>query len=162
MAWQTAERWVKMMSEMTGGDQVEISSLFKTFDDVQYDGMIVVGPVKFSSLCEHHLLPFAGQAWVGYIPEARTGRIVGLSKLARLVDAHARRLQVQERMTTAISTDVMKFLKAEGAGCRLVSIHSCMACRGIKKEAPMRTQTLLGAFREAEVRAEFYELCKEG
>lgn len=157
---ETADRWVRMMNEMTGGREIDVSRLFKTFDDVQYDGMVVLGGIPFTSLCEHHLLPFAGKAWVGYLPDARTGRIIGLSKLARLVDAHARRLQVQERMTANIAKDIMKYLNASGAGVRIKSIHSCMGCRGIKKEAAMRTQTLLGSFREAHVKSEFKDLCK--
>ena len=156
----TPGRWLKMMGEMTSGYNIKTEDILKTFDGVKYDGMVVVGPIEFTSLCEHHLLPFTGGAWVGYIPEARTGRIVGLSKLARLVGVHAARLQVQERLTNDIAHDIHTHLNAEGAGCRVISVHSCMACRGVKKRAPMRTQTLLGAFMRSEVRQEFYELCK--
>jgi GTP cyclohydrolase I len=155
---ETADRWIKMMNEMTEGHGTEISRLFKTFDDVQYDGMIVLTGVEFTSLCEHHLLPFTGRAHVAYIPEARSGRIVGISKLARLVEAHARRLQVQERMTQNIANDIMKHLRAQGVGVRLEGVHSCMTCRGVKKKASMVTQTLLGVLQRAEVKQEFNEL----
>lgn len=161
MSSDTAERWVKMINEMTGGENVDVRRLFKTFDGIKYDGMVVVGPIRFGSLCEHHLLPFTGDAWVGYLP-GRSGRVVGLSKLARLVEAHALRLQVQERMTQNIAQDIMKHLEADGSGVRIESQHSCMSCRGVKKEAAMRTQTLLGSFREAHVKQEFTILCQRG
>lgn len=156
----TPTRWLKMMAEVTSGYEVDVPSLFKTFDQQGYDGMIVVGPVRFFSMCEHHLLPFYGDVWVGYLPNRNEPRIVGLSKLARLVDAHARRLQVQERLTHDIAADIMKHLKASGAGVRVESVHTCMAARGIRKEGVMRTQTLLGRFRKPEVRAEFIQLCR--
>ena len=159
----TPYRWEKMMYEMTEGYSVNIAGLFKTFDQQGYDGMVVVGPIRFSSMCEHHLLPFMGDAWVGYLPNAHTRRIVGLSKLARLVDAHARRLQVQERMTHDIARDIVTHLRADGAGVRIESQHTCMSCRGIKKEGIMRTQSLLGSFKKSHaVRAEFIELCRRG
>lgn len=157
---ETPERWTKMMWEMTRGYDVDIPALFKTFDGTGYDGIVVVGPVKFFSMCEHHLLPFYGEVWLGYLPNARTKRIVGLSKLARLVEAHAQRLQVQERMTHDIAQDMMKHLGAQGAGVRVESTHTCMAARGIKKEGVMRTQTLLGNFKRPTIRAEFIQLCR--
>lgn len=155
----TPRRWIKMMRELTSG-QRDTSALFKTFRSVGYDQMIVVGPIKFHSVCEHHLAPFKGNAWVGYVPNAE-GRVVGLSKLARLVIAHAKRFQVQERMTFDIATDIDEHLSPLGVGVRIESEHSCMAARGAEKEGIMRTQSLLGKFRDAEVRAEFYNLCTE-
>jgi GTP cyclohydrolase I len=157
---ETPRRWLKAMRQLTSGYSVDIPALFKTFDGVGYDGLIAVGPIKFFSVCEHHLLPFYGDVWVGYLPNARTGRIVGLSKLARLVGAHAKRLQVQERMTHDIAADVRKHLNAAGVGVRIESTHTCMAARGAEKEGVMRTQTLLGKFRVAAVRAEFVNLCR--
>lgn len=155
----TPRRWMKAMEEMTSGHDIDIPKLFKTFDGIEYDGMIVVGPLPFYSLCEHHLLPFHGHVWVGYLP-GKKHRVVGLSKLARLVDAHARRLQVQERLTHDIAADIMKHLRAAGAGVRVESQHTCMCARGIKKEGIMRTQSLLGVFRKPDARAEFIQLCR--
>lgn len=157
----TPARWMKMMREMTEGYTVDIPALFKQFDQEGYDGMVVVGPIKFYSLCEHHLLPFHGSAWVGYLPNTKTKRIVGLSKLARLVTAHAKRLQVQERMTHAIAHDIVEHLAASGAGVRIESVHTCMCARGAEKEGLMRTQSLLGTFKLRDVRSEFAELVRK-
>jgi GTP cyclohydrolase I len=159
---ETPQRWFKALQEMTTGYKVDTRALLKTFDGVGYDGMIVVGPLAFHSLCEHHLFPFSGRAWLGYLPNRRTGRIVGLSKLGRLLEAHARRFQVQERMTADIAADLYKGLKAYGVGVRVESQHTCMSARGVGKEGTMRTNTLLGAFLKAEVRAEFETLCNRG
>lgn len=156
---ETPLRWLNAIEEMTSGYTIDIPSLFKQFDGIEYGGIVTVGPLPFYSLCEHHLLPFHGHAWVGYLPSASSGRIVGLSKLARLVDAHAKRFQVQERLTQDIARDIMTHLDAQGAGCRIESVHTCMAARGIEKEGVMRTQSLLGEFMKPEVRAEFIELC---
>lgn len=156
---ETPNRWVKMLGEMTSGYDVDIQSLFKQFDGIHYGGIVVVGPIEFSSLCEHHLLPFVGHAWLGYLP-AEQGRVVGLSKLARLVSAHAKRLQVQERMTENIAADIEKHMGAAGVGVRLESHHTCMSARGAEKNGVMRTQSLLGRFREPDLRAEFIQLCR--
>lgn len=158
---ETPKRWVKALKEMTSGYQVDVPALFKTFENTGYDGMVVLGPIPFWSLCEHHLLPFHGSAWVGYLP-GTSRRIVGLSKLARLVDAHARRLQVQERLTADIASDLRTHLKPAGVGVRIESVHTCMCARGIKKEGVMRTQTLLGEFREGAVNGEFNSLINRG
>lgn len=157
---ETPRRWVKMMKELTAGYGIDTTLLFKTFSAVGYDQMIVCGPIKFYSICEHHLAPFKGAAWLGYLPNKK-GRIIGLSKLARLVSAHAKRFQVQEGMTFDIAHEMMTNLEPLGVGVRIESEHSCMAARGAEKEGVMRTQSLLGVFREAEVRAEFYNLCME-
>lgn len=157
---ETPARVLKALQEQTSGYDIAVASLFKTFEGEGYDGMVVLGPIPFHSLCEHHLLPFTGVAWVGYIPNAKTKRIVGLSKLARLVDAYARRLQVQERLTTQVVDALMKHLKAAGAGCLIESKHLCMCVRGVKKEgAVMATQSLRGVFNKPDVKAEFNLLC---
>lgn len=123
------------------------------------DQMIAVGPVPFTSLCEHHLLPFPGHAWVAYLPG--DGQIVGLSKLARLVDWHARQLQVQERLTRAVTHDLERHLSLKGAACMIEAAHSCMSARGIAKAgAVMRTTSLTGAFRsDARRSVEFSAFC---
>lgn len=128
-----------------------------------YDGMVVLAGLPFTSTCEHHLLPFVGTADVAYIP-GPSGRVVGLSKLARLVDVYARRLQLQERLTTEVATALATVTEAAGVGVRFRAVHQCMVCRGVRKAGTMSTQVLLGCFREHEVRAEFWQLAnqKEG
>lgn len=156
----TPRRWWKAIEEMTSGYRVDAAQLLAVqFDEIPSDEMVVLLGVPFTSLCEHHLMPFVGTATVGYLPAAK--RVVGLSKLARLVEAHARRLQVQERMTADIVADLMAHLRPLGAGCVVRAAHSCMACRGIRKQgAEMVTSSLQGVFRDATVRAEFLALAR--
>jgi GTP cyclohydrolase I len=129
-----------------------------TFSDASPapDQMITVGPIEFSSTCEHHLLPFWGQAWVAYIP-GPSGAVVGLSKLARLVDWYARSLQIQERLTAQVTGAIEKHLDVLGAACAIEAVHSCMTTRGARKPgAVMRTTALTGVFRDQDAtRAEF-------
>ncbi len=122
-----------------------------------YEEMIVQRDIDFYSLCEHHLLPFFGKAHVAYIPQHK---IVGVSKLARLVDYYARRLQVQERLTNQIATTLMEKLNPLGAGVVIEAEHLCMRMRGVEKQNSLIiTSTLLGAFRNRqETRAEFMNL----
>jgi GTP cyclohydrolase I len=143
---------------MLRGYQVDIASMLQVqFDGIPTDQMIVLRDVQFVSVCEHHLLPFVGKADVAYIPQQE--RVVGLSKLARLVDAHSQRLQVQERMTHNIANDLFIHLGARGAACKVTASHTCMSCRGVRKPgAAMVTSALLGMFKTATVRAEFFAL----
>lgn len=153
---ETPMRVAKALAEMTSGMDVDAAALLKSFPDdgERYDEMIVVSNIPFTSLCEHHMLPFRGHAAVGYIPD---GRWVGLSKLARLVDVYAKRLQVQERMTVQIATTLATALKCAGTGVVLRATHQCMECRGVQKHgAVTTTNSLLGVFREPAVRAEFF------
>jgi GTP cyclohydrolase I len=131
-----------------------------TFDE-RHREMVVLRDIPFASMCEHHLLPFIGHAHVGYIPK---GRVVGLSKLARLVDGYARRPQVQERMTSEIADAIMEMLGPEGCGVIIEAVHSCMAIRGIKKpEATMVTSAMRGGFkRRPETRTEFLTFIERG
>jgi len=147
----TPRRVVKALKEMTVGYAIEPTTLLKTVFDERYDEMVVVKDIPFWSLCEHHLLPFHGTATVGYLPH---GRVVGLSKIPRLVHAFARRLQVQERLTQQIAETLMDGLVPLGAGCIITARHTCMASRGVGIDAPMVTSCLLGALREG-ARAEF-------
>ncbi len=124
-----------------------------------YREMIIVRDIPFYSMCEHHLLPFYGVAHVGYIPNV-TGRVVGLSKLARVVEIVASRLQLQERMTTEIADTIVDGLKPDGVGVIIQAEHLCMIMRGIKKPgSAIVTSALRGTFRsKAETRAEFFSL----
>lgn len=125
------------------------------------DQMIAVGPISFATLCEHHLLPFSGHAWIGYLPSE--AKVVGLSKFARLVDWHARGLQVQERLTEDITDSIVKYAGIESAACLIRSQHACMTTRGaLKPEAEMVTSDLRGAFLDNhETRAEFVAFARQ-
>lgn len=159
--WDTPRRFWRAIEEMTTGYAVDVAQLLAVqFDDVPCDEMIVLRGIPFASLCEHHLMPFTGEATVGYLPHPPK-RVVGLSKLARLVDAHAKRLQVQERLTTDVVADLMTHVKPLGAGCVVRATHACLSCRGARKAgAEMVTSSLQGVFRDDTVRAEFLALAK--
>jgi GTP cyclohydrolase IA len=154
----TPRRVLKALTELTGGYRLNVADILSTTFDVACDEMIVVRKVPFSSLCEHHVLPFHGTATVAYIP-GPGGRVVGLSKLARLVDCYARRLQVQERMTTQIADAIEEHLQPLGVGVVITASHTCMSMRGIAKPGEMVTSKLIGALKDKpEARAEFMGL----
>jgi len=155
----TPKRVAKAYREMTEGYRADIATILgTTFDVGNVDEMVVVRNLEFVSLCEHHLLPFTGTASVAYIPK---DRVVGLSKIGRLLDAYSRRLQVQERLTTQITSALDEYLNTQGSACVITAHHSCMGCRGVRKPtAEMVTSSLTGAFRDHEVRAEFLDLLK--
>lgn len=121
------------------------------------DEMVVLKGIEFYSFCEHHMLPFFGKASIAYIPD---GRVVGVSKLARLLECYARRLQVQERLTDQIAQAIMEYLKPKGAAVVLTAKHLCMTSRGVEKQnSEMITSSLQGVFRSDErVRKEFLQL----
>lgn len=153
----TPARVVRALAEMTDGYRVDVEALLtRTFED-RCDEMVVVRDIEFTSLCEHHVLPFVGTASVGYVPR---DRVVGLSKIARLVDVFAHRLQVQERMTVQIAEALQTHLAPLGVGVIVTARHSCMSCRGIRKaSAEMVTSSMLGVFRDKpEARTEFLSL----
>lgn len=143
--------------ELFAGYKQDPAKLFTVFDAENYDEMVVVAGVDFYSTCEHHLLPFVGTAAVGYLPS--DGKIVGLSKLARLVDVYARRLQNQERLTKQVVEALEEHLKPLGAGCVVRAQHLCLACRGARKiNATMVTCKLSGRFKtDPAARAEFLQ-----
>jgi len=126
-------------------DPVEI--LKKTFEEIEgYDEMIVLRGIRFESHCEHHMAPIIGQAWVGYVP---SGHVVGISKLARVVEVYAKRLQIQEKMTAQIANTINDVLKPQGVGVIIKASHHCMTTRGIHKpDSDLVTSRMLGCFRE--------------
>lgn len=153
----TPARVVKALLEMTAGyDESPAAILSKTFDE-HSDELIVLRGIDFHSICEHHLLPFQGVAHVGYLP----GKVVGISKLARLVHCFARRLQIQERMTQQVAHAVETHLEARGVGVIITAHHLCMGCRGVRLPATqLVTSAMLGTLRSgAETRSEFLRLC---
>lgn len=156
---ETPSRVVRSYAELFSGYKVDPASIFKTFDE-PCDEMVIVRDIEFYSTCEHHMLPFFGKAHIGYIPN---GKVAGVSKLARLLDVYARRLQIQERIGQQITNDLDKYLQARGSACVLEAKHSCMTCRGVNKQhSTMVTSSLTGVFREKpEVRAEFLSMIKE-
>uniref|UniRef100_A0A6M3KSK2 GTP cyclohydrolase I n=1 Tax=viral metagenome TaxID=1070528 RepID=A0A6M3KSK2_9ZZZZ len=152
---RVAAMWVH---ELLVGYTAEVQKILDVTFDSDSDGMVACTHIAFSSCCEHHMLPFIGLAHVAYIPAG--GRVVGLSKLARVVDAFSRRLQIQERMTRQIADAIWGFLKPQGVGVVVEAVHQCMVCRGVGKSgSSMVTSELLGDFREAAVRQEFFDLC---
>ena len=156
----TPKRIEKMYKELTRGYRQTAEELINSaLFDVDYDEMVVVTNINFYSLCEHHMLPFFGVAHVGYIPK---GKVVGLSKIPRIVDMFARRLQVQERMTAQVANVLQDQLNPDGVGVVVEGYHMCMSMRGVEKEkAKMITSTLLGSFKEDQkTRTEFLELIR--
>lgn len=153
----TPDRVAEAWRVFTRGYQASAREVFSegVFEEA-HDGMVLVRNVDFFSVCEHHLVPFFGRCHVAYLP---SGRIAGLSKLARLVDLHARRLQVQERMTRDIAKDLQTHLKPRGVAVQVEARHLCMAMRGVEqKNADVVTTSFLGAFRsDASLAAEFRE-----
>lgn len=153
----TPRRVSKMYDELLAGYRTDpVRLLNGALFEVEYDDMVVVKNTEFSSLCEHHLLPFAGHVHVAYIPRRR---VVGLSKIPRIVDMFARRLQLQERMTNQIANFINEVLQPQGVAVVADGIHMCSMMRGVKKsDSSMTTSTMLGLFRDnAKTRSEFME-----
>jgi GTP cyclohydrolase IA len=159
---RTPERVRRMYDELTAGYHVDPDALVNgACFSVDYDEMVVVRDIEFFSLCEHHLLPFTGRAHVGYLPK---GRVIGLSKIPRIVDMYAHRLQVQERLTVQVAGFLMERLEPKGVACVVEATHLCTMMRGVKKqEATMVTSSMTGTFRrDARTRAEFMGLIGKG
>jgi GTP cyclohydrolase IA len=159
---KTPERVEKALRYLTSGyaqDPLDVLNGALFVED--YDEMVVVKDIDFTSLCEHHLLPFIGKCHVAYMPRRK---IVGLSKIPRLVDMFSRRLQVQERLTTQIANTLNDVLEPRGVAVVMEAIHLCMLMRGVEKQnSKAVTSAMLGAFRDRpETRAEFMELIKSG
>ncbi|MGI8872255.1 MAG: GTP cyclohydrolase I FolE [Candidatus Limnocylindria bacterium] len=155
---RTPQRVQRMYAELTEGYRTDPDALINgACFDVEYDEMVVVRDIEFFSLCEHHLLPFHGRAHVGYLPR---GRVIGLSKIPRVVDMYAHRLQVQERMTQQVAAFLMERLEPKGVGCVVEASHLCTMMRGVRKQqAAMVTSSMLGTFRrDGRTRNEFLKL----
>ncbi len=153
---RVARAWQEMLS---GYKQDPKKVLAARFPAENYDELVVVSDIEFFSTCEHHLLSFSGVAHVGYLPDKE---VVGLSKLGRLVDIFARRLQIQERMTAQINQAIIESLNPRGCGVVVEASHLCMACRGVMKPATMKTSALHGALRNHETKTEFFTLIYNG
>ena len=157
---KTPERFEKAMKFLTSGYHQNLDNVLNgaTFS-VHYDEMVVVKDIEFFSLCEHHLLPFFGKAHVAYLPSKR---VLGLSKIARLVNMYARRLQIQERMTSQIADAVSEKISPEGVGVIIEARHLCMQMRGVEKQHGQAvTSAMLGSFRHnKQTRDEFLSLVR--
>ena len=156
----TPKRVVESWDEIYSGYNKNPKEILDaTFNGEGYDGIVLLKDIEFYSTCEHHLLAFTGKAHVAYIP---TDKIVGISKLARLVEVYAKRLQNQERITTQVADALIDHLKPLGAAVIIEASHSCMGCRGVKKNhAIMTTSAMRGVFFDkAEARAELMQLIK--
>ena len=156
----TPKRVVESWDEIYSGYNKNPKEILNaTFNGEGYDGIVLLKDIEFYSTCEHHLLSFTGKAHVAYIP---TDKIVGISKLARLVEVYAKRLQNQERITTQVADALIDHLKPLGAAVIIEASHSCMGCRGVKKNhAIMTTSAMRGVFFDkAEARAELMQLIK--
>lgn len=159
---RTPQRMARMYAELLSGYDVNVQSLINgALFDVQYEEMIVVKSIDYYSLCEHHLLPFFGQAHVAYIPGER---VIGLSKIPRIVEMYARRLQVQERLIQQIADQLEAVLQPQGVAVVLEGTHLCTAMRGVEQQgARMRTSAMRGRFRsEPALRAEFLQQLQPG
>lgn len=143
---KTPDRVVKSWEKIFEGYKIDPTSIFTTFEPDGYNQLVLLKNVEFYSNCEHHIQPFFGKAHIGYIAQ---DRIVGISKLARLLDIYARRLQIQERIGQQVTSDLMKYLEPAGAACIIEAEHLCMRCRGVEKQnSIMVTSSLTGRFLE--------------
>ncbi len=157
---RTPERMEKSMTYLTRGyEQTVEEVLHDALFDVEYDEMVIVKDIEFYSLCEHHLLPFFGKAHVAYVPK---GKVIGLSKTARLVDVFARRLQVQERLTRQVAEAIEEAINPQGVAVILEAQHLCMMMRGVEKQhSHTVTSAMLGVFKtQMQTRNEFLSLVR--
>ena len=159
---RTPQRVAKSYKELLSGYRMDPRALINNaVFDVAYDQMVIVRDIEFYSMCEHHMLPFIGRAHVAYVP---SDKVIGLSKIPRIVDLFSRRLQVQERMTTQIAEYIDVVLKPQGVAVVVEGMHMCMMLRGVKKhDARMTTSAMLGSFRDdLSTRMEFLDNISRG
>jgi GTP cyclohydrolase I len=158
----TPRRVEKALKFLTSGYTADVDTVLNNaLFTVDYNEMVIVKDIDFYSLCEHHLLPFFGRCHIAYIPN---GKVIGLSKIPRLVDVFARRLQIQERMTSQIAETIREKIHPLGVGVVIEATHLCMAMRGVEKQNSFAiTSAMLGGFQnDARTRAEFLELLRRG
>jgi GTP cyclohydrolase I len=158
----TPERMEKSMAFLTRGYAMDVKTvLHDALFEVEYDEMVIVKDIEFFSMCEHHLLPFFGKAHVAYVPN---GRVIGLSKVPRVVDVFARRLQVQERLTTEIADAISEAIEPQGVAVILEAQHLCMMMRGVEKQhSATVTSAMRGVFKtQQQTRNEFLSLVRRG
>ncbi|MEI7669329.1 MAG: GTP cyclohydrolase I FolE [Pseudomonadota bacterium] len=157
----TPKRVAKAYKEFFAGYDIDPTDILsRTFKEVEgYDEMVVLRDIEFESHCEHHMVPFTGRAHIAYLPK---NKVIGVSKLARLVDAYAKRLQIQEKMTAQIASSLNDILQPKGVAVVIEAVHQCMTSRGVhKRGSVMQTSHMLGRFREdARTRQEFFSLLK--
>lgn len=159
---KTPARVRKSLEFLTRGYKQDVEKVINgAIFNEECNDMVIVRDIEFYSMCEHHMLPFFGKCHIGYVPQ---GKVFGVSKLARLVDVFARRLQIQERMTRQIATQIMESIAPEGVGVVVEAQHLCMLMRGVEKQnSTMVTSSMLGSFRrEQATRLEFLNLIKKG
>lgn len=157
---RTPERMEKSMAFLTKGYAMDVNAvLHDALFDVDYDEMVIVKDIEFFSQCEHHLLPFFGKAHIAYVPN---GKVIGLSKIPRLVDVFSRRLQVQERLTKQVSEAIQEAINPQGVAVILEAQHLCMMMRGVEKQhSSTVTSAMLGVFKEqVQTRNEFLSLVR--
>lgn len=156
---RVSKSWQQLYSGYKFKTDEDIAGVLKIFEDGACKEMVILKNIEFQSMCEHHMLPFIGRAHIGYLPK---GKIVGISKLARLLEVYARRLQVQERLTEQITTALDKHLNPLGSACVIEAHHQCMSCRGVMKQnTSMITSSLTGQFLQSAVRSEFLSFVKD-
>ena len=156
----TPQRMAKSLEFLTHGYSLSPAEVVNdALFTVEYDEMVIVKDIEMFSLCEHHLLPFYGKVHIAYLPK---GRVIGLSKLPRLVDVFARRLQVQERLTKQLADAIQEIIQPQGVGVVIEARHLCMMMRGVEKQhSAAVTSAMLGAFRQQETRNEFLSLMRQ-
>ena len=157
---KTPERYAQALQYLTKGYHEDPEQILKgALFSVDYDEMVIVKDIEMFSLCEHHILPFFGKVHVAYIPK---GKVIGLSKVPRLVEVFARRLQVQERLTVQIAETIQKTIQPLGVGVVIEARHLCMMMRGVEKQhSATVTSSMLGAFRAQQTRQEFLALIRD-
>ena len=154
----TPKRVVKSWDTLFGGYKQKAEDVLKTFFSIKCDEMIICKDIEFYSNCEHHMLPFYGKCHIAYLPNQK---VVGLSKMPRLLEVFARRLQIQERLTEQIADSMMKHIEPLGVGVNIEAKHNCMVCRGVQKQnSVMVTTALRGVFKDDHVKQEFQRSIK--
>ena len=157
---ETPQRMAEMYEELLSGNNIDLKKIFQTTHNLEHDEMVLIKDVPFYSMCEHHLLPFFGKCHIAYIPD--NNKIIGISKLSKLIDVFSKRLQVQERLTSNIADSIMENLQPKGVGVVIEARHLCMEMRGLKQpETQIITSAVRGLFRKDEkTREEFLSLIK--